>query len=49
MAAAVLAERRHASLHRVGFVVILIHTRTGQDVIRFCLPMMLMIRKLITR
>ena len=46
MAAAVLAERRHARLHRVGFVVILIHTRTGQDVIRFCLPMMLMIRKL---
>ena len=43
MAAAVLAERRHARLHRICFVIILIYSLPGQNVIHFRLAVMLMV------
>ena len=49
MAAAVLAERRHARLHRICFVIILIYSLPGQNVIHFRLAVMLMVRELIAR
>ena len=49
MAAAVLAERRHARLHRICFVITLIYSLPGQNVIHFRLAVMLMVRELIAR
>ena len=49
MAAAILTERRHARLHRMCFIIILIYSLPGQDVIHFRLTVMLMVRELIAR